>query len=68
MTTSTSWFVSCTFPLRGATADTGLHRQGFPAMVGLGAAGKVVSVGSNVDWVKEGETVRIDFQANPTFM
>ncbi|KAG8911372.1 hypothetical protein FRC00_006629 [Tulasnella sp. 408] len=37
--------------------DDNFYVMGFPALVGLGAAGKVVSVGSNVDWVKEGESV-----------
>ncbi|KIO32290.1 hypothetical protein M407DRAFT_18851 [Tulasnella calospora MUT 4182] len=37
--------------------DDNFYIQGFPQLVGLGASGKVVSVGSNVDSIKEGDIV-----------
>ncbi|KIO18068.1 hypothetical protein M407DRAFT_32261 [Tulasnella calospora MUT 4182] len=41
----------------GHAIDDNFYVLGFPSLVGLGAAGKVVGVGSNVDWIKEGDAV-----------
>ncbi|KAG8992385.1 hypothetical protein FRB90_001025 [Tulasnella sp. 427] len=41
----------------GHAIDDNFFVQGFPQIVGLGAAGKVIEVGSNVDWIKEGDSV-----------
>lgn len=37
--------------------DDNFYVMGFPALVGLGASGEVVEVGSNVDGIKVGDTV-----------
>ncbi|KAG9045972.1 hypothetical protein FS837_005330 [Tulasnella sp. UAMH 9824] len=41
----------------GHAIDDNFYVPGYPSLVGLGAAGKVVGVGSNVDWIKEGDAV-----------
>ncbi|KAG8897264.1 hypothetical protein FRC01_011417 [Tulasnella sp. 417] len=41
----------------GHAIDDNFYVLGYPSLVGLGAAGKVAAVGSNVDWIKEGDAV-----------